>query len=132
LEFGLRPGGAIGAYAPEGRRTRRRPIGRDYGAARMGKSKERNLNSKSGIRKRSINSISSTFDPIPVCFVPCPYNLISGIRNLFSVMGDILLYAPCSLLYALFARNPKLATRGTIYDNFQENRKDYCRLLLYP
>jgi hypothetical protein len=32
--------------------------------------------------------------------------LISGIRNLFSVMSDVLLYALCPLLYALFARNP--------------------------
>ncbi len=38
-------------------------------------------------------------------------HLISGIRNLFSVMSDVLLYALCPLLYALFARNPKLTTR---------------------
>jgi hypothetical protein len=48
-ECGLRPVGAIGAYAPEGSenlevgsRTRRRPIGRDYAAAtdaKVGKKK---------------------------------------------------------------------------------------------
>ena len=39
-EGGLRPVEAIGAYAPEGRWTRRRPIKRDYGdygAAKKGK-----------------------------------------------------------------------------------------------
>ena len=36
-EGGLRPVEAIGAYAPEGSRNRRRPIKRDYGAAKMGK-----------------------------------------------------------------------------------------------
>jgi hypothetical protein len=38
-----------------GRRTRRRPIGRDYGAARMGQSEERNLNSE------NINQLDTLF-----------------------------------------------------------------------
>jgi hypothetical protein len=33
-ECGLRPVGAIGVYAPEGSGTRRRPIERDYAAAK--------------------------------------------------------------------------------------------------
>ena len=37
--------------------------------------------------------------------------LISDIHNLFSVMSDVLLYALCPLLYALFARNSQLVTR---------------------
>ena len=32
--------------------------------------------------------------------------LISDIRNLFSVMSDVLLYALCPLLFALSAHNP--------------------------
>jgi len=40
--------------------------------------------------------------------MPCPYNLISGVCNLYSVMSDVLLYAPCPLLSALLSatRNP--------------------------
>jgi len=38
--------------------------------------------------------------------------LISGIRNLFSVISEVLLYALGPLLYALFVRNPKLVTRN--------------------
>jgi len=34
FECGLRPVGAIRAYAPEGSGTRRRPIERDYAAAK--------------------------------------------------------------------------------------------------
>jgi len=34
------------------------------------------------------------------------------IRNLFSDTSDVLLYAPCPLLYALFARNSQHTTRN--------------------
>jgi hypothetical protein len=32
---------------------------------------------------------------------------------LYLLLSDFLLYAPCSLLYALVARNPNLATRNS-------------------
>jgi hypothetical protein len=43
--------------------------------------------------------------PYALRLIPCPYNLISDIRNLISVMSDVLIYALCPMLYAPYARN---------------------------
>ena len=71
-----------------GRRTRRRPIERDYGAARMGKSEERNLKSE------NINTLYT------LCLLP-------------SVICRR--YALCSLPFALSFRLPHLKPSASPY-----------------
>ena len=80
-----------------------------------------NRKSEGGMRKSEVGRKKSKFETCSsekinqfytlylrsytIQLMPCPYNLTSGICNLFSVTSDVLLYALCPLLYALFARN---------------------------
>ena len=63
----------------------------------MGKSEERKLNSKCGIRKRSINSIPSNYDPI--LYVLCP-SIQSDFRHLQSVFCHERGLTLCALPFA--------------------------------